>query len=358
MARKKETKRNDGYYEVKCIVGHAFDGKAIYKSFYSKKSKADARQKAEDYKIKIAEASDKSMKRFDDVVRELSEIKKEQVRASTYYNVKCMENRFIEFFGTMYIEAITIDDLNKYFRSRKDHKKSSLSIELIKLREVFRYAEEQGYIQKNICQNYKLQYGNKSESKKVWTPEQAELCLEYCKQHEYGLMVHIMLSYGLNRSETLGITIDSIDFENCTIHIKQSVTLAPGNSTSIEDTKNKYRNRIIAVSDETIEMIRASGVTAGFLFQGKKKDSPLSPNALTNRISNFMADMTAYYKEQGIDIPPLNPHELRHTRASIWVNEGRNLFAIAEQMGWSDLDMLRKRYAHGDINQLRKELGI
>lgn len=57
-------------------------------------------------------------------------------------------------------------------------------------------------------------------------------------------------------------------------------------------------------------------------------------------------------------LPILNPHELRHTRASIWVNEGKNLFAIADQMGWSDLDMLRKRYAHGDINQLRKQLDL
>ena len=35
---KKETKRSDGYYEVKCIVDRTFDGKPIYKSFYSTKS--------------------------------------------------------------------------------------------------------------------------------------------------------------------------------------------------------------------------------------------------------------------------------------------------------------------------------
>lgn len=37
MARKKENKRNDGYYECKCVVGHDIDGKAIYKSFTVKK---------------------------------------------------------------------------------------------------------------------------------------------------------------------------------------------------------------------------------------------------------------------------------------------------------------------------------
>ena len=43
---------------------------------------------------------------------------------------------------------------------------------------------------------------------------------------------------------------------------------------------------------------------------------------------------------------------------SLWVNSGKNLFAIAEMLGWSDLNMLRKVYGHADIQQLRKELDI
>ena len=72
----------------------------------------------------------------------------------------------------------------------------------------------------------------------------------------------------------------------------------------------------------------------------------------------FMRDMREYYLEQGIDIPVLHPHELRHTRASIWINQGLNLYAIAEIMGWADLDMLRKRYGHGDISELRSLVNL
>ena len=72
--------------------------------------------------------------------------------------------------------------------------------------------------------------------------------------------------------------------------------------------------------------------------------------------NSHISGMQEFYK--GENIPALSPHELRHTRATIWVNEGKNLFAIAEQMGWSDLDMLRKRYGHADIQLLRKELGL
>ena len=71
-----------------------------------------------------------------------------------------------------------------------------------------------------------------------------------------------------------------------------------------------------------------------------------------------MRDMQEFYAEQGIDIPKLTPHELRHTRATLWVNSGANLFAVANVLGHADLQMLRKRYAHSDVESTRKLLGL
>ena len=54
MGRPKKEKPNHGnLYEVKITVGHTFDGKLIRKSFYSTVSKADAKAKAEQYKISV-----------------------------------------------------------------------------------------------------------------------------------------------------------------------------------------------------------------------------------------------------------------------------------------------------------------
>lgn len=71
-----------------------------------------------------------------------------------------------------------------------------------------------------------------------------------------------------------------------------------------------------------------------------------------------MRDMHNYYAEQGIEIPKLHPHELRHTRATLWVNKGLNLYAIANVLGHSDLKMLRKRYAHENVESTREMLNI
>lgn len=47
-----------------------------------------------------------------------------------------------------------------------------------------------------------------------------------------------------------------------------------------------------------------------------------------------------------------------HTRATIWVNQGLNIFAVANVLGHSDLKMLMERYAHKDVESTRELLGI
>ena len=92
---------------------------------------------------------------------------------------------------------------------------------------------------------------------------------------------------------------------------------------------------------------------------GINKDLPYDPSKWRWQVyKKFMEAAQAVMKFKGLDIPTLNPHELRHTRATIWVEKGVNLFAIAEEMGWSDLDMLRKVYGHPDILKLKGMLGI
>ena len=49
--KKEAPNRADGLYEVKVTIGKDFNGKFIRKNFYSSISKADAKAKAEQYKI-------------------------------------------------------------------------------------------------------------------------------------------------------------------------------------------------------------------------------------------------------------------------------------------------------------------
>lgn len=187
--------------------------------------------------------------------------------------------------------------------------------------------------------------------------------MQYAESHRYGLDVIIMLSYGITRSELLGIMWEDIDFENRTLYIKRGVTDAQDATTrkmkiEIGDPKNEFRNRAIPISNYIIELFKKRERKGEFVFCNNK-GKVCSPSLWSRRHFNvFMKDMHAHYLSKEVNIPILTPHELRHTRATLWVNSGANLFAVANVLGHSDLKMLRKRYAHSDIESTRKLLDI
>lgn len=67
-----------------------------------------------------------------------------------------------------------------------------------------------------------------------------------------------------------------------------------------------------------------------------------------------MRDLHAEHPE----VPILTTHELRHSRATLLKNTGCDLFSIARLLGHCDLNMLAQRYAHDDLEALRRGLGL
>ena len=77
----------------------------------------------------------------------------------------------------------------------------------------------------------------------------------------------------------------------------------------------------------------------------------MDPNNWAKRnFRRFMNDLTSQYPE----IPVLTPHELRHTRATLWWEEKVDLLSLGMVGGWRNLRMLRERYAHSNIDHLKK----
>ena len=56
------------------------------------------------------------------------------------------------------------------------------------------------------------------------------------------------------------------------------------------------------------------------------------------------------------EIPALSPHELRHTRATLWIAQGMDPYMAARLLGHSDLKMLTKIYDHTSTETLRNAL--
>ena len=268
--KKEKPNRKDGCYEVKITVGKNFDGTLIRKSFYSTKSKEDARAKAEQYKIEQAvknitgESISNNETCFDTWARKVLESLKGTIKDSSYNLTyrNSVENHLIPYFKKAHIQDIKQIDIQLYFNK----KANDCAIETLKkhrmaLSRIFESALQNGLIHINPCTGIKLSSTKEPEEKQTYTEEQCEMVLAYATTHRYGLDVILLLSYGVTRSELLGIQWNDIDFEHATLKIERGVTDVVDANTRkskivIGKPKNDFRKREIPISTDVIEMLK------------------------------------------------------------------------------------------------------
>lgn len=371
MGRPKKEKptHSSGRYVYKATIGHNFDGTPKRKAFYSKISKEDAKSKANQYIIdkevaeQIGETFIIGKSTFSEVAKKWLASVKPTLSDNAYSNYEVAIRLHLNpYFKNAIISNIKAIDIQNFFNSIS--KKSSLeSMKKYKncLSGIFKMAVDNDYCTKNPCLNIKLVSEIEDKIKRTYTKRQAYLVSRFARDHKDGLGIILMLDYGLRKGELLGLKLSDINFKNKTLHIQRSVVDVKNKNTGkvevkIKPPKNKQSNREIPLKNTTIN--RLSQLSTEFIISNTK-GSVYSPHNWSMRnYKKFMNDMHNHYLKYNIDIPILSPHELRHTRATLWVNSGKNLFAIASVLGHSDLKMLQQRYAHKDTESIRELLNL
>ena len=216
--KKEKPNRKDGCYEIKATVGTADDGTPIRKSFYSTKSKEDARRKAEQYKVQqeLQEQTgiclQKNRTLFSAWAREwLETYKKGKVKDQTYYYTYQVnvEKYLIPFFGAMRLQMIRQIDVQRYFNTVQNVETgAALSASVLDkhkmiLSAIFHAAIDNDLCFKNPVKNIKITSKPKQE-RHVYTAEQAKIAEQYAIKHgRYDIV--LLMHTGLRRSELLGL---------------------------------------------------------------------------------------------------------------------------------------------------------
>ncbi len=389
MGRPKKEQPNHGkYHEIKATITDQFGAKKR-QSFYSKISKADAKRQAAEYQRKklVNELSDEKEPERSITFKQWSKAwletyKKGKVKDSTYRYMYCniVDAYLNPYFGKMAVSLIKPIDIQKFF----DYCEPKYSLETIKkmrfcLKAIFDTAIENGYLVKSPMTK-RLSIASKKEPirKRVYSQDQYDKLIKYCKENN-GLDVLILAETAITRSELLGIKWENLDFENKVLNIEQGAA----NVKSVDDDiwrteadglKNEYRRRQIPIIDDDIwKMLKEKPrvvyvgsrtnrrnripIQTEYVFYNRFGRIYNPDNWYLHTYKPFMEAFHAYCtKEYGEDVPTLHPHELRHTCATLWKDNGINIFSIAKLGGWADLDMLAKRYAHNNVDSLKKEL--
>lgn len=214
-------------------------------------------------------------------------------------------------------------------------------------------AVKNGIIFNNPCQFVTMPQTERYNYQ-FFTLEETNAFLDAIKNERLYPLYVVTATYGLRKSEVLGLKWDSIDFINKTLTIKH--TRVEGHTVVEKDkTKNQSSYRSFPISDDIVLLFQSlkNDEACNCKLFGKeynKNDyvfkledgTPYRPNYISKKHSQIL-------KKYGFK--HIRFHDLRHSCASFLNAQGFTLKDIQEWLGHSDIQTTANTYAHLDIKR-------
>lgn len=156
--------------------------------------------------------------------------------------------------------------------------------------------------------------------------------LDQNKNKNMKLCFLLMLTTGIRRTELTKIKVNNIDLKNGQIYL--------------EDTKNHKPRMIYVITNEIKNLIielENQIPNQKFLFYSSKTNGYVTPNTVSSYFSKIKKDL---------ELKTLSPHKLRHTYATMLINNGADMNSVRLLLGHSTLYMTQ-RYIQMTNNKLK-----
>ena len=163
---------------------------------------------------------------------------------------------------------------------------------------------------------------------------------------------------GLRRSEALGVRWSRIDWEKRTVLLDTKIVEYRENGKKkvepVEEMKNKSSRRTLPLPDPVVEMLQVQKEHREVyrkMFQGSYNTQYLD-YVCVNQLGELLRPsyVTDHFREllEKYGLRHIRFHELRHTFASLLINQDVPLINVSNFLGHSDLSTTANIYAHLD----------
>ena len=180
-------------------------------------------------------------------------------------------------------------------------------------------------------------------------------CLEQEPLH-WRVIIKLAITAGLRRSELLALEFKHFDLDNRILHVEQALTYSKEEGYKIHPIKKgngRANQRDIVISEllipdiKKLELQRAKERLANadrLWSEGKynflladETGKPYNPYSIRNWWKRFIKRHNLRY---------ITIHGLRHTSATLLINEGVHAKIISERLGHADIDTTMNIYGH------------
>lgn len=274
-----------------------------------------------------------------------------ELKPVTAYNYKlAIKTHILPVFGNMKVKNIDVSDVSKFLTTLSLSSSSCRKMKII-FSSIFSFGISQKYISENPCKGA-LYKKDTRKNRKVnhYTVEQGKQLIGLTSEYStFNTIIRLLLFSGMRSGEALALKWSSISFEDMTIKIENTLTYAD-REWFLTTPKTNKSIRSIKVSEVVIEMLK----------EHKKKQDEAKrivgsawkePDMIfTSSTGNFYdrSLLNSQFKRflEKNNMPKLSLHGLRHTNASILINNGIGIKAISSHLGHCNINITGDIYLH------------
>lgn len=286
MAKKTNCIKNGiPYYRLVRTIGHKADGTPIKKEFYGSGIN-EATEKANQYilDLKLGLQAENNLITISTLFPKwLFDYKKNELKRSTFETYEGLYRNYIEtdIISNRPIKELKSINVQQYYarlQKKKAVHSSNKSVSTTRIRAIhkllhlfFVYAEKEGYVLRNPCNNVTLPKDDYTPTEILkqnstfdfFTEDEIKLIIKEFEGSHYQDVIIFALATGMRQGEILGLQWTDLDFENRLIHVIHNLSNSADfdenrkRSYSLKLTTPKSKNsiRTIPMNDTVYNML-------------------------------------------------------------------------------------------------------
>ena len=348
-------KRKDGRYEGRVPLGYRENGTIRYKSVYARTLSECKEKMAAIYTTRMEQCPTAGKLTFYNVAEQWLMSAKLRVKPSSYANYVNIVNKHLlpTFSRTLManlsaamVDAFIIQKLqNGRLNGKGGLSKKSVRDIMAVFRSILAYtSREYGIREVHFTMP-------KTEPKQIdiLNLEERNKLVRFLSTNLDRTNVSILLCLytGLRVGELCGLRWEDIDLDNRQITVKRTVQRVnqSGKSEIIVGTpKSRSSVRTIPIPDFVSDILaKFKNASCTYLITGSQ--TPTEPRTMQNRFRRILAESK---------VRRVNFHMLRHTYATLCIENGFDPKTLSELLGHADASITLNRYVHSSM-QMKRE---
>jgi len=277
---------------------------------------------------------------------------KSSVLPNTIYQYRLtVKNRIIPALGRIKLKDLRPDQIQYFYNACLENGVSVRTTLLIHtvLHCALNQALKWGLIGRNPSQSV-TRPKNKHKEMKILMADQVGVFLDAAKDTKYEVVYWLAITTGMREGELLGLKWSDLDWENKRLQVQRQVQRVRDVGLVFSEPKTAAGKRLIVLSTTVMVKLSEQKNHQEFIkqFAGYRwKEN----NLIFTSTVGTPVDWRNMYREfksilKKADLPDIRFHDLRHTAATLMLQQGIHPKVVQERLGHSNISLTLNTYSH------------